>query len=125
MTTFPKMSIVLAASAAAFLTLSAAMAQDAGAPVIVIAQIDVQPDHVAELRSTMISLAAAARTESGCLDYKLNEDLAHPGRFFTYETWKSDDALNAHFVSPAMRAAGAKFKGMLQGAPIISRLRPL
>ena len=119
-------SVVLAALASSgVFALSTVMAQPTQAPVIVIAQIDVQPEHVAELRSTMIALAAAARTESGCLDYKLNEDRSRPGRFFTYETWKSDEALKAHFLTPAMKTAGAKFKGALINAPIISRLSPL
>lgn len=53
-------------------------------------------------------VAAASRTEAGCLDYVVCTDPEHPGRLVVFERWASEDDLAAHFRTPhiaAFRAA--------------------
>ena len=94
-------------------------------PLTVIAEIDAKPEYAAQIRARMVPLAAAARSEAGCLSYVLYEDRRTPGHFFTYETWQDDAALDAHLSSPAMKAGAIKLGPLLERPPIITRLGPL
>lgn len=93
------------------------------APLMVIAEIVAKPDSADALRPQMVTLAAHARKERGCISYRLYEDRARAGRFLTYESWSNDAALDAHLASPAMKAAGAQFGTMLAQAPVVTRLK--
>ena len=54
-------------------------------------------DEVAEIFS---KLEAASRKEPGCLMYVVHQHRSEPGRYFIYEQYFDDDALEAHRKSP-------------------------
>jgi quinol monooxygenase YgiN len=41
-----------------------------------------------------------SRREPGCLSYAMCEDAMEPGRFFFYEEWKDQAAVDFHFRQP-------------------------
>ena len=76
----------------------------------VIAEIKAKSGHESEVRALFESLVLPSRAEDGCKGYHLLEDKKHPGSFYTYEEWTSEEKLNAHL-------AGSK--------PMLEKARPL
>ena len=59
-----------------------------------------ESDAVAELLRRMIPLS---RAEPGCLQYDVHGDPDDPNRFFIFERYVDDAALDAHAASPHFR----------------------
>jgi quinol monooxygenase YgiN len=49
-----------------------------------------------------LRMMAATRKEAGCISYSFFGDLTESGLFRIFEEWESQQALDAHFVSPHM-----------------------
>lgn len=64
--------------------------------ISVIATTRAKSGHEDEVRKGFTSLVDPSRKEPGCLRYDILEDKHYTGRFFTYEEWESEDALNQH-----------------------------
>ena len=58
------------------------------------------PGREAEVAGIFRKLEAASRQESGCLMYIVHRHRADPARFFIYEQYQDDAALEAHRQSP-------------------------
>jgi quinol monooxygenase YgiN len=54
------------------------------------------PGKEAEVANIFRKLEAASRTEPGCLMYVVHQHRTEPGRFFIYEQYLDDDALETH-----------------------------
>jgi quinol monooxygenase YgiN len=54
----------------------------------------------AEVVATFEKLSAESRKEPGCLMYQVHKHKTDPRRFFVYEQYKDDAALEAHRTSP-------------------------
>jgi quinol monooxygenase YgiN len=59
-----------------------------------------RPGHEAEVTGLFSKLAEASRQEPGCLGYQVHRHRTEPRRFFIYEQYKDDAALEAHRASP-------------------------
>ena len=61
----------------------------------------------AEKREALVrvgqAVAAASRTESGCISYRLYEDTDIKNEFVFVEEWESSEALQRHFATPHVR----------------------
>lgn len=120
-------ALLLAAATAPGLALAmstaAAAAPEAG--VTVIAEILARPEHAEEVRAALAPFAARTQREPGCLRYALYEDAEAPGRFFTFERWADEAALDAHLASPALKAAIPKLAPLMAAPLAIHKLRTL
>jgi quinol monooxygenase YgiN len=76
------------------------------AEVRVIARFVARSGKENQLREVLRSMLAPTRAESGCKLYELYESDS-PGRFYFYEIWESQAALDQH-------AASAHFKHLEQ-----------
>lgn len=65
----------------------------------VIATIQARPGHEAAVREGLLGLVAPTRSEEGCLNYDLHQDLEDPTRFVFHETWESAFHLERHLES--------------------------
>lgn len=82
----------------------------------VTATIVTTADKADALREIILPAVDAFREEDGCLGYTLLEDRKEPGRFFTYECWRDEAALEAHMSSETMKAlAPALGEYLIQG----------
>lgn len=72
----------------------------------VTAVIATTPERADALREILLPAIDAFRAEDGCLGYTLLEDRREPGRFFTYERWRDQAALDAHMTSETMQSLG-------------------
>jgi quinol monooxygenase YgiN len=69
----------------------------------------------------MLGLAAQVNAnEPGCHLYKLCKDA--DGNYVVMELYADADAVAAHGASDHFKAAGAGFKGLMGGAPEITRM---
>jgi quinol monooxygenase YgiN len=91
--------------------LAASSAEAAGqSGYFVIAEIVSKKEKADELRALMVPFAEIAAKEPGCLVYTLMEV---PGRFLTFERWKDKAALDAHMVTPDIKAIVPKLEPVL------------
>ena len=56
--------------------------------------------HEAEVSEIFGKLTEESRKESGCLMYQVHRHKTEPRRFFIYEQYKDDAALEAHRAAP-------------------------
>ena len=56
--------------------------------------------HENEVAAVFTKLQEASRKEPGCLLYQVHRHRTDPRRFFLYEQYKDDAALEAHRVAP-------------------------
>jgi quinol monooxygenase YgiN len=71
----------------------------------------IKPGHVEEALELFGKLTAATRAEPGCRMYQVHRAQADPRRFFIYEQYDDQAALDAHRAAPhfAQYAAGGLF----------------
>jgi quinol monooxygenase YgiN len=75
----------------------------------------------AEFEKVMLGLAEQVNAnEPGCHLYKLCKDA--DGNYVVMELYADADAVAAHGASDHFKAAGAGFKGLMGGAPEITRM---
>lgn len=72
--------------------------------LVVAGEIEIDPEHREEAVDAAQAMMTATRREAGCLTYVLTADLGDPGRFRIFEEWESQEALDAHFETPHMKA---------------------
>ena len=86
-----------------------------------IAKLNVAQGKEAEFEAHMLGLAEQVRAnEPGNDMYTLCKDAE--GNYIVLELYKDEEALAAHGQSEHFKAAGAGFKGLMAGAPDITRL---
>jgi len=56
--------------------------------------------HEAEVAALFEKLTVQSRTEPGCAMYQVHRHKTEPRRFFIYEQYKDDAALEAHRAAP-------------------------
>ncbi len=77
--------------------------------MIVLAVIWVaRPGHEDEVANVFRKLETESRRESGCLMYIVHRQKDQPARFFIYEQYKDDAALQAHRDSPHFQEYAVK-----------------
>jgi quinol monooxygenase YgiN len=109
--TFVGVAALGGVAAAALTTLPAAAAGQSG--YFVIAEIVSKKDKADDLRALLVPFAETSAKEPGCLDYRLVEVIGEPGRFLTFERWTDKAALEAHMVTPEIKAIGPKLEPVL------------
>jgi quinol monooxygenase YgiN len=79
------------------------------AEIRVIARFEARTGNEGQLRALLQSMLAPTRAEPGCKGYELYESVSS-GRFYFYETWETEAALDQHKATP-------HFKRLAHGAP--------
>ena len=94
--------------------LAASSVQAAGqSGYFVIAEIVSKKEKADELRALLVPFAEKSAKEPGCLVYTLMEVIGEPGRFLTFERWTDKAALDAHMVTPDIKAIVPKLEPVL------------
>ncbi|MDP6376122.1 MAG: putative quinol monooxygenase [Pseudomonadales bacterium] len=89
--------------------------------IAVIAKLNVAKGKEAEFEEVMLSLATQVRAKEPGNDlYTLCKD--DDGNYVVMELYKDDEALAAHGQSEHFKASGAAFRGLMAGAPEITRM---
>lgn len=93
--------------------------------VRVLALFKSKPEMVEALKTFLTQLIEPTRNEPGCLRYELHQNNSDPTDFAFFEEWVSDAALDAHLVSPHVRAALPRVGEYLSASPDIRRYSKL
>jgi quinol monooxygenase YgiN len=75
-------------------------------------------ERATELASAM---SKATKAEAGCVDYTFYTDLENPNRFFIFEVWETQAALDKHFQTEHMRVFNRGLPEVLAAKPDITR----
>ena len=67
-----------------------------------------KPGHENEVVEVFRTLQVASRQEPGCLMYMVHRHKSDPRRFFIYEQYRDDVALDAHRQSPHFQEYAVK-----------------
>ena len=65
------------------------------------------------VRKELLSLAAPTRSESGCINYDLDQAIDDKSLFLFYENWVSKDDLGTHLEMPYLEAFMEKAEDIL------------
>jgi len=84
----------------------------------IVAHIQVDPAHVADIKPHFDDLVAGTRTEDGCITYVLHQDNDDPGHFMVYETWTNRPLWQDHMVAPCLKTFQSRTEGMITSAVI-------
>jgi quinol monooxygenase YgiN len=84
------------------------------AEVHVIARSMARSGKENQLRELLRGMLAPTRAESGCRLYELYESDSK-GRFYFYETWESQGALDQHVATPHFRHLQQNLGELIQG----------
>ena len=93
--------------------------------VVAVATVESAPGREDELLALLETLASATHAEAACLAYAVHRDRDAPGRFAVVERWTSPVALEAHELTPHVRAFEAAVGPLLAAPPHVVRLAPL
>ncbi|MEW2913187.1 putative quinol monooxygenase [Leisingera sp. JC11] len=81
-------------------------------PFKLVAKITPKPEHMQDVRQSLLDVLEPTRAEAGCLKFRLLE-----GRdgtcFYLDEEWASDDALAAHYAADYITPIFAKYEDWL------------
>ena len=84
-----------------------------GKAVCVIARAVAKPGREEELRALLTGMLSPTRAEQGCNFYRLFA-VQEPGRFYFYELWTSETALDRHAASSHFKQMEEKLKQVLR-----------
>lgn len=100
-----------------------ASSEESNEIVRVVAHLQAKPEAVKELKSVLHELTLATRAEKGCLKYELWQGISDETDFTFIEEWISDAALERHFASAHLKAAGEKLSVLLVAPSNIKKYR--
>lgn len=70
-----------------------------------------------EKRSELIALCksmiAPSKAEAGCIQYNFYQDVSDKNKFFFYEEWKDQSAIDFHFATDHFISFQPKFAAMI------------
>ncbi len=67
--------------------------------IVVVGRVSTDAARRSELVRIGQAVAAASRTETGCISYRLYEDSEAVNEFVFVEEWESEEALKRHFAT--------------------------
>ena len=70
--------------------------------ITVVGTMTARPGSEATVHEGLKSLIEPSSHEDGCLRYELFQSTDDPRRFFTFEVWRDQSAMNAHMRAPHM-----------------------
>jgi quinol monooxygenase YgiN len=80
--------------------------------LISLGTVTVPAQHAAQVSQMLAGLAAQTRSEDGCLEYRVSQDLETPGRFAIVENWASLEQMQTHLALPHIAPAVEALMGM-------------
>jgi quinol monooxygenase YgiN len=89
--------------------------------IIIAGTVHVKPKARERAIEAGIAVAAATRSEQGCIDYRFYADLENPTLFFVFEVWETEAALTAHFQTDHLKAFQAMLPEFIDGEMNIQR----
>ena len=93
--------------------------------IVVSAVFQAKPGCEAELESALRAMIAPVSKESGTVDYAVHRAQDDAGRFFFYEKYRDQAAVDLHMASPYLKALLDQVPALCASAPIVEFYQPL
>jgi len=75
--------------------------------------LEAKPEKNIELKQALIDVIKPSRTEKGCLEYRLHQDVNNINQFILYENWESKEAHQEQFQKPYIINLANQMDGLL------------
>jgi quinol monooxygenase YgiN len=86
--------------------------------VVLQVTVQVKPDHVSQfLEQVRYDAEHSEKDEPGCLRFDVIQDRDDPNRFYYYEVYRDEAALEAHRQAPHFKAYSDKVQPWLAAPP--------
>ena len=72
--------------------------------IVVIGRVKTNPEKRGDLINVATTVARTSRQESGCIGYRVYEDVESENEFVFVEEWEGREALFSHFATPHVAA---------------------
>ena len=93
--------------------------------IVVSAVFQAKPGCEAELESALRAMIAPVGKESGAIEYAVHRAQDDGGRFFFYEKYRDQAAVDLHMATPYLKALLAKVPALCASAPVVEFYQPL
>ena len=93
--------------------------------IVVSAVFQAKPGCEAELESALRAMIPPVSKEGGTLAYTVHRAQDDAGRFFFYEQYRDQAAVDLHMASPYLAALLAKVPALCASAPVVEFYQPL
>lgn len=70
------------------------------------ASVEIKPEKVDAFLKSVTTLLEKSRAEEGCISYTLYRDPFTPTKFFFFEEWQDQDAIDFHFETEHFKSFG-------------------
>jgi len=67
--------------------------------IVLIARLKVKKDSVEAAKKSALAIIQPSRAETGCINYDFHQLLNDESVFIWHETWKNQEAIDAHGIS--------------------------
>ena len=93
--------------------------------IVVSAVFQAKPGGEAELESALRAMIEPVSKESGALEYAVHRAQDDAGRFFFYEKYRDQAAVDLHMATSYLTALLAKVPALCANAPVVEFYQPL
>jgi quinol monooxygenase YgiN len=93
--------------------------------IVLMAILEANPGKESALEAALMEMIPQVQNEEGTLMYTLHKSTQQPGRFFFYEKYTGQPAVDHHTSTPYFKALFAKFPELLKGDPHVEFFMPL
>ena len=81
--------------------------------LVVAGTFQIKPEKREEAVQLLLHVVAETKKEAGCYVYDFFSELSDVNLFHVFEEWESMEHLQAHFLTPHIKALGEAFPEML------------
>lgn len=107
--------LLIAVGLSSLLASCATVQSDSDTIIVTKAMMQIAPDSVAAFKEVAARTVAHTLTEEGCLNYAFYQDASDSTKFFLYEEYTSQEALDYHLARPYLVEFRTIRKDMLIG----------
>lgn len=87
--------------------------------LIVMGEAEAAPGRRVEMVDALSAMAAATRSDDGCVSYGFYADVTRPEMILGIEVWRDRAALDAHMSHDHTAAFIATVPGLVAGSPVM------
>jgi quinol monooxygenase YgiN len=93
--------------------------------LVIMAILEARPGQEKALQEALHAMIPQVQKETGTLIYTLHQSTQNPGRFFFYEQYVDQAAVDHHLSTPYFKALFAQFPELLNGEPHVEFYTPV
>lgn len=92
---------------------------------VVTAVFEARPERAAELENVLRELVGKVASEAGAVTYVLHRDRNAPNRFFFYERYRDQSAVDVHMATTYLKNVLDRVPELCVGSPVVGFYQPL